>query len=1313
MQITCPHCSSSYSVASERIPPQGVSIKCPTCTNSFEVHPPAPAAATGIPLPGQGAPSGIPLPGQGAPSGIPLPGQGAPSGIPLPGQGAAPFPAAAPAAPAAAGIPLPGQGAPSGIPLPGQGASPAPFPAAPAAGGIPLPGQGQAATLPHGVPASGGIPLPGQGETPAPAQGFTLPQGSPAAGGIPLPGQGATLPHGASPPAAGIPLPGQGSPSGIPLPGQGAANPPSETLSFGAFVPPDQSGSANAPIPSPFGATPAPQADASLFDSPDKSPFHGNNSIVLTDSPQSSGVDFISPQSAPAATQNTYRLRKRTGEISGPFDEQTVLQMFSNGELNGSEEVTTDNFKWHPIAQVPAFAATVQRAMAEALGGLGDGLDLPALRNADVDLPGLQADLPTPVEAGLPAPVAAGLPTPVAAGLPTPSPPAGAAPAMQKAPAVAAPFGNPQNLPTPKIDLGAPIASQPPAQSAPLPGPAKAKKEKVKKEKKGGGKGVAALALGGLLVAGVAGAGAYTHFMTEHGAFGYKTFLGQTEDPVVLPPKKDPPPKKVVQKKPPEIKPGVPAAELLAKDDYVPYYQGAKSFKAAALAGKGQTPIPKSARDAAAEAARMNAYLVVVEKMEEHQKDLADMVPLASPEHPGKLIGEAALAYSSGSIDKGIDLLKDASSKKDTAKGDTLAEIQAWTAVGYSKKNEGGKALKAIDAAIKAAPQHLFAMYQRASILKDEGEFEESQKQIDALFAIAPKHTRSRLLSAGLLALDPDKKAEGKKVLSALAESEGDVAAAPQRARAFFGLADIAAAEEKWDEASDAMNKGIALVPNNRQFLKEHAEFSLRLRNFDEAKKSFDKIRAAFPKDKSVVVGLARANMQSGETQNALKSMEAASKAAPKDAELMYWYGVAAQTHTKFSLALEKFNAAAKLDPGFAAPVAALVKDKLQKGKIKDALEFGAKRTKGVRKEERHILSTEMAQAHLAKRDLEAASKVLARAIKSAPRYVTARLTKTKLLIEQNNLEAAAKEVALITSFEPRNPKAIAMRGLVKALQNDLQAGIKDFETATTMSENDHEIFLFASQAALKNNEIARAKGFVDSAEALRKDFPDVRFMRAMVLKASDPQLAVQTLQEAFETSPDNPRIQYELGRTYQVLNRHLEAKDAFKKALKQDDDFNDARFALAMTYRELGRDSFAKREFKKVISKDKKRAGPWIELARMSANAGNPRAAVRALNQAVKAEPQSADAVCDRGMMLVRQMGDSSKFLKQGVTSLERCVRLVPKHNGGWLALGDAYRDLKQKAKAIRAYKKHSLIAPAEAATVCETLQLLGAKCD
>ena len=144
-----------------------------------------------------------------------------------------------------------------------------------------------------------------------------------------------------------------------------------------------------------------------------------------------------------------------------------------------------------------------------------------------------------------------------------------------------------------------------------------------------------------------------------------------------------------------------------------------------------------------------------------------------------------------------------------------------------------------------------------------------------------------------------------------------------------------------------------------------------------------------------------------------------------------------------------------------------------------------------------------------------------------------------------------------------------------------------------------------------------------------------------------------------------------------------------------------------------MGRDSFARSTLKKLLKKDKKRTDAWVALAQMDATSGNTKLALRSLDQAVKYSPNAPDAVCDRGMMLVRQMGDNKRFLKSGVKSLERCVTLMPKHAGAWLALGDAYRDLKSKAKAVRAYKKHARIVPSEAATVCETLQGLGATCE
>jgi predicted Zn finger-like uncharacterized protein len=160
MKISCPSCRAAFQLDDARVPPAGLSIKCPKCKGPFTVHRPKPGEegkivegkpAGAVPLPGTGAPPAagakaeppggpaVPLPGMGA-GGTPQRGQG-PGAIPLPGQeGGQPRSAsqirgapvghvrAADDAPAGA-IPLPGDGAaagagpqfdPTAIPLPGQ-----------------------------------------------------------------------------------------------------------------------------------------------------------------------------------------------------------------------------------------------------------------------------------------------------------------------------------------------------------------------------------------------------------------------------------------------------------------------------------------------------------------------------------------------------------------------------------------------------------------------------------------------------------------------------------------------------------------------------------------------------------------------------------------------------------------------------------------------------------------------------------------------------------------------------------------------------------------------------------------------------------------------------------------------------------------------------------------------------------------------------------------------------------------------------------------------------------------------------------------
>lgn len=111
MKISCPSCRAAFQLDDSRVPPAGLSIKCPRCKGPFTVQRPKAGEEDKI-VEGKIASGAVPLPAGAGPRGAPAGGSGA---VPLPGNaGAAGRPAAAAGAGAARGgsaIPLPGQGA--------------------------------------------------------------------------------------------------------------------------------------------------------------------------------------------------------------------------------------------------------------------------------------------------------------------------------------------------------------------------------------------------------------------------------------------------------------------------------------------------------------------------------------------------------------------------------------------------------------------------------------------------------------------------------------------------------------------------------------------------------------------------------------------------------------------------------------------------------------------------------------------------------------------------------------------------------------------------------------------------------------------------------------------------------------------------------------------------------------------------------------------------------------------------------------------------------------------------------------------------
>ncbi len=1178
-------------------------IACPQCQANYNVDEAriptqgvqikCPRCQHTFVVPSPSSPGAVPLPGQGG--AVPLPGQG--GAVPLPGQGGA--------------VPLPGQG--GAVPLPGQGRSPGAVPL-PGAGAVPLPGQGGAVPLPG---QGGAVPLPGQGRgaVPLPGQG----------GAVPLPGQGAA-PRGSLPSMEEIF--GTSSPS-IPAPAPPATAPPGQSMSIGDIFGDD-------------GNNPAEESNRSPH------PFHGNNSVMVDAGREV--LDFINDAGSPSAPprEESFQIRKRSGRVLGPLSTTEVLTMFHKGDLLGSEEASTDGVTWRPLAQIPAFAQTIQQAMANALSGLddlpvpkGSGFDnLPAPKGAGYD------DLPVPRDSNM--------------DLPVPKGPGG-------------------------VDaLGVDTGQLRDAEKA------KALVERKRQRKERTALRAASVAVIVLLFL-AAGIG-INFIKPDVGYFGYK--LVYHPKGAALPPKPtelEPPP-------PPVALPAVDVdtEELIAADTYIAYRQGAEQAQRAVEAGKAVKPFPDSAKKAAAQHARFLAYLVLVDDLPAFVPKLRESLALADGDEVAKAVGTAASSYVDKQWDKGIGALKPLTDDKKKLTPERRAEVWTWIGIGDRGKADLDAAVSDFDKALQATTSKKLALYLQAQTLVDASQPAPALEYVDKVLSLDPTHPRANILKGTLLADDFKTLDEGKKILVAITEGDkGKDASPPELAQAWIGRANVAIVGQKYPDALRYVQKAVELVPLNRTVRVRAAEMALRLRDYKVAQANGEKLLEANPEDIDGLIMVSRARMGNRDALGAYSDLQVAVKKHPNNALLNYWFGVAAREMSKLDEARSQFEKAAKLDPKHADPIIDIVYDLIEQGKLTEAVKRAGDAEDKVFVGERYKVRAAKAFAYARRRQFEQAEKEYVAVLKESPRDTDTRARHATMLIAQRHLDDAAAEIKRAEELDAKNPAVIVAAGDLLAARGDNKGAMTRYEEAMQLAPNNYMPYLHAARTAVALKDLGRAKGFVDTAQQLRPSVAEVLAMQAIVTKSMDPKAASRTMEQAIDQAPEEPVYPYELGLIFSGMVAYPEAIDAFKKAVSLDPDYVDAYYQLAKVQRELNRIKDAKQSLENAVRIDPKRTDCWLELAAIYQQQGDEAGSLRAYERALKADPKNPASVCQMGETLVVMLGNDNKQLKRGIDALERCVRLAPKHESAWKNLGNAYKTLGKKKDAVRCYERHLAVNP------------------
>jgi len=586
---------------------------------------------------------------------------------------------------------------------------------------------------------------------------------------------------------------------------------------------------------------------------------------------------------------------------------------------------------------------------------------------------------------------------------------------------------------------------------------------------------------------------------------------------------------------------------------------------------------------------------------------------------------------------------------------------------------------------------------------------------LEKILDVNKDHPRANLLIGSIEIANADTREAGEKRLHALAKGDiGSDAGPSQQAAAHMGIARLALGDRRWDEALNNMNKAVELVPSNKDIRVEHGDLALQLREFAVARESFQKLLDADPSNEDALVGLARSKIGSRDGLGAYSDLEAATKAKPKNARLAYWLGVASKELLKLDEARKQIARASELDPKLPGPHVFMVQDLIDKGKLKDALNRTAVGLEQVSSGDRNHLRVLKARIFTRQRSFSLAKKELEQAIKENPRNVEARVEYADLLLLERDVKMAENEIKQALLLDPRNPVVVAANASLSSAKGQHEKGIELLEEASSLSPNDYTLYLRAASAAIALGDLARAKGFVDTAGQLQPDNPEVYNVRGQVLRATDPAQASRLFVQAIDMSPDDPRLRYELGVTYQGMGANLEAIDRFLEAIKIDPGFADAFFKLGRTYRELGRNKEAESSFRESAKLDKTRADAWVEIAEIQATLGDPENAIDSFKRAMKADPGNPDPVCKMGLTMVERLGEKKAMLLEGVKVLQRCVAMNPSSANAYRKLGDAFKDQGKLNEARQYYKKHLDVNPQtnDRDEVCDALRDLKSPC-
>jgi len=438
--------------------------------------------------------------------------------------------------------------------------------------------------------------------------------------------------------------------------------------------------------------------------------------------------------------------------------------------------------------------------------------------------------------------------------------------------------------------------------------------------------------------------------------------------------------------------------------------------------------------------------------------------------------------------------------------------------------------------------------------------------------------------------------------------------------------------------------------------------------NREKARQAFEKVISLDRSRENVFLLLGRIYLDEENDSEALRVFQTLVEQHPRSYAGHYFLGKLYVRQNRFEAAEEAFKKALEIEPALLEPRFELLNLYQRQGKPADVL-------------------------------IETYQEIL----EKNPGNIQA-MMELGLLYRKNDRKEKARELFADLGKRSDNSFEIVLKVIQTYLETDrYQDGLTVIEGMLQAASENADLQYLAGVAYYGQKNYQNALGHFSQVAA------DSRFHKDAVIhiafihqEQGDREKALEYLNQAIGSDPDNAEYYYYLGTFQESNDAFAEAVDALEKAIERSPEETKYRFRLGVVYDKWGQKEASIEIMRDVIELDPTHASALNYLGYTYADLGkNLDEAEELIKKALTYKPNDGYITDSLGWVYYKQ----GRY-EQAVSVLENAAELVPDDPIILEHLGDAYRKVGDYENALRSYRKSLEFENKDSETVKEKIR-------